>query len=473
MPEKTTSAKPKAFTEQFDTVIAFLSLEMIALAAFGIGGMTGIKILDILGFFVAALTIPFLRLNYSKADAKANLKWLIPLGVLFVLLGFSGFYFRYYGGFNLTGIVYSLVEVLGLVGFFLMGLGMRSVPVIKKEYILYALLGGLALYCVITGIYGLARYGFFYGARFHGLYYYYKGVLFPVYSEGKALYGFKFLEASLNYGCVPSLLLGCSGVGLIGLSPKQNQRKFVLLASFSGIGLLYSLLIPFYPTLIAMAFCFLVAGIYHLTQRFIKDNPGRAKGVDIATKVVFFGLIAIALTVALLLLLENKTGWIQKVLTSMIHRVPKTVATGIAAVGDALYNGEPDLHRLNILSTLFGYMPSGDTISLHATRFFLVNIIYQNGVIAFFLILFFTFFFMAKIRRFLREGDGDLPYRLSLAMMILGLFGYINLFADDLPFVHNEDFLPMIQTNYMLVLVFLLGLAYMPEKAKKEVPVNE
>ena len=83
------------FTKRFDTIFAFLILEIIALASFGIGGALGIRLLQIIGFFLSLFSIPFIQNNYSKQDLKPNLPWLIPLGLFCLLMGFSAFFFRH------------------------------------------------------------------------------------------------------------------------------------------------------------------------------------------------------------------------------------------------------------------------------------------------------------------------------------------------------------------------------------------
>ncbi|MCR5348574.1 MAG: hypothetical protein K6E59_03085 [Bacilli bacterium] len=466
--------KQKPFTEQFDTVMAFLCLEAIALTCFGIGGATGLKILEIVGFFVGAFTVPFIRLNFSRKDLSANFKWLIPLGVFMLLMGFSGFFIRYYGGFGLTSIVYCLLESLGLLGFFLLGFGVRQIPVVKREYILYAILGGLALYCVVVGAYSIVRYGLFYAARYHGLYYYYKGVLFPVFQEGKALVGFSFAEASLDYAVVPSMILGCAGAGLIGRNPKKDPRSFAILATLSSIGVLYSLLIPYWPSLVVMALAYLFALTYYLVRRLGGDNPNKKARTGFA--VVYFALIAVVLLVVVLLLLENRLGLINKLFNAVLGRVPSSVQAAFSSIYDAIYNGADNapLHQVNLASLLFGYQPEivDGRIALHFSRFFEINVLWQNGLIAFLLLLGIVFFFIKNSRDYLALGKEDLPFRIAVVAMMLGLFVYMSLFDDEMPLVHDYVFAPFGQSNHFLLLFFLMGLSFLPSKPK-EVAVNE
>lgn len=462
----------------WDTTIAFLSLEILALVSFGLGGAFGIRIFDILGFFIGILAFGYARNNFN---IKANLKWLVPVGAFFVLLGFSTFFYKYYGGLQggavsvISSFLYLLLETLGLVGFFLLGIGMRAHPQIKKEYILYGLLGGLALYCVVVGFYSLIRYGFFYAAIFRDLVYYYQGVLYPVDVEGKALLGFAFAETSLRFACLPAFVLACSGVGLLRMNPKENERKFFLLLTLAGIGFLFLVLIPAWQQLILLAGVYAFFGIYFLLRFLGGRNENHKAYWNRAYTVVYILFICVVAFVAFALVTEGRLHIIEKLFTAVLGRVPMTVSTAIQAVYDCVYNGavNADLHKFNFASFLFGLNPSGDAITIHATRFFEINILWQNGFLAFALLCFLICFYVKKEKEYLRNANKDeFPFRLSIVAMMLGIFFYQSIFADELPLIHGNEFLPFTHGNIMLLMAFLMGISYEPE-TKKEVVLSE
>ena len=459
----------------WDTVIAFLCLEILALVSFGLGGSFGIKIFDILGFFIGILAFGYAKNNLFP-ELKTNAKWLAPLGLFFILLGFSAFFFKYYGGFEgsvlnaMTSILYLLLETVGLIGFFLLGLGMRAHGQIKNEYILYALLGGLALYCVVTGFYNLIRYGFFYAGIYHGLVYYYQGVLYRVDQEAKALVGFAFKETSLSYACLPAFVLACSGVGLFKMDPKTDERKFFILLALAGVGLLYLILIPAWQMLIVLAVVYCFFGVYFLLRHFGDKNEKAKTIIDKTVFVVFILMIAVVAFLAFALLTEGRLGIISKLLNAVLGRVPTTIQTAIRAVEDCVYNGSvnADLHKVNIVSLLFGFNPDGANITIHPTRFFEINILWQNGAIAFLLLCFLICLFAKKERDYLRHAEeAELPFRLTVVSMLLGIFLYMSFFADELPLVHGNEFLPFSHGNIMLIAAFLLGVSYEIEKKKE------
>ena len=465
----------------WDTVIAFLSLEILALVSFGLGGAFGMRIFDILGFFIGILTLGYAKNNFDKPTIKKKLKWLLPIGAFFVLLGFSAFFFKYYGGGSsgtvstISSILYLLLEAIGLIGFFMLGIGMKAHPQIKKEYILYGLLGGLALYCVVVGLYNLIRYGFFYAAIYHNLVYYYQGVLYRVDTEAKALMGFAFNETTLSFACLPAFILASSGVGLLKMNPKQDRRKFLILLGLAGIGFLFLVLIPAWQQLVLLCFVYAFFGIYFLLRYLSGKNPAHLVYWKRAYMVLYILFIAVIIFIVFALITENRLHIIQKLFTALIGRVPMSVQTGIDAVYDCIYNGvvNADLHRVNIGSFLFGFNPSGDTITIHSTRFFEINILWQNGFLAFALLCFLICLYVKKGSEFLRNADKeDYSYRLAVVAMLLAIFVYQSLFADEMPLIHGSDFLPFTHENTMLLVAFLMGLIY-ETQTKKEVAVNE
>lgn len=470
--EENKTRNTRSFTEQFDTIFAFLCLEIIALTCFGIGGATGIRILEIIGFFVSLFTFPFIQNNFDRKDLKPNLWWIIPMGITLLLFGFSKFYFSIYGGVNLTSLVYGLLEVLGLAGFFILGFAVKFIPPAKKEYIQYAFFGGLALYCLIVGIYSIARYGLFYAAIYRDMYYYYKGVFFPVFSEGKALVGFEFTEVSLKYACMFSVPLGCSGVGLFGVNPKKQTRHFVILASLAGIGVLYALLTPYLPALIIMLVVYAFAGLYHLVRHLTEGNQKRQQGVRKGFKIAYFIFAGLVFVGIILLVFESKLHVISRVCEAIFHRVPGFLTSIFDAVDDAVYNGaaNADLGKINFASLLFGFDPSRTStggIQGHPTSIFEINLLWQNGLLALLGFVFLVFVGLKHGRDFLFEANKEeLPFRLSMVGALLGIFVYISLFSNELPLSHGADFMPLSRSNIMMAMMFLFGVIAMPKKAE-------
>ena len=463
------------FVKQYDTIVAFLCLECIALVCFGFGGATGSSILKIIGFFVAAFAFPFIRLNFPKWHKGKNVAVFAFLGLFALSMGFSGFFLTYYGGGSVgfTSIIYALLEFMGIIGIFFLAMALRSIPVVKKEYILYAVLGGLALYCLIVGLYSLIRYGFFYAARYKGLVYYYQGLQYPIAKEGKSLVGFSFMETDLKYAVLPALVLSCSAVGLIGLHPKKDKIRFILTACFAGTGLLYLLVIPYWFGLIAVLFVYALSAVIWALHHFINKSEKAAKNIGIALLIIYGLLVLAVLLMVFLVLTEVKLGLIEKLFNGLIGRVPRSVETAILAIKDTVYGASASKSNpsLDFASLLFGYSATPNSqgyVSAHFTRFFEINLFWQNGLVGFLLFVVLILFGVWNQKRFLSKGDGDFSYRLAITSMMLGFLLFVSFFSEEIPLIHGLEFMPLSKSTMMLLFIFLLGLSYMPFEKKEE-----
>ena len=109
------------FLERYDTVLAFLSLEVLCLGSFALGGSTGLLIFRILGFFLSLITTGYLFRNFLPEEKTKYWIRLIPFIVLCLLLGVSRFFLTNNSS-TLSGLISGLAVSVGLFGFFLLGL---------------------------------------------------------------------------------------------------------------------------------------------------------------------------------------------------------------------------------------------------------------------------------------------------------------------------------------------------------------
>ena len=460
---------PKAVRNgrNIDAVIAFLGVEVIGLTLFGFGGAFGLKLLQLFAVFLAFLAYPFLAKCIDKETMKSSLKWLIPLACFALLSSFSAFFFAYYGGtsglFNF--FFYSLLQFLGILGFFVLGACLRYIAPLKREYIIYGLLGTLALYVLIITIYSLARYGFFYAARFAGQVYYWDGVLFRVASEGKALVGFKLEEASLLYATAPAFILAASGCGLFALKPKEEKTKFIVVACAAALGLVSLAVIPDTASLKVLLAIYAFMGVIRLVDYLRKKNEKFQKNTDFALKIVFFVLIGIVGLGLLAFLIEPMTGLLAKI---GIVKENGFFGTIVQQIEDAYYNGAANKPFFNISSILFGYHPN--SLSVHLGRIYEFNLLWQNGLPCFLLLVYLCFYFIKKERDYLFSDVDTLGEKFVFISLILAIFLRFSLFDSEIPLVHSASpiFVPFASSSWHFVLMALLGLTFIPKKAKEE-----
>ena len=477
---------------KLEAVAGFLALDVLALTAFGFGGYTGLLVLRILGLFIAILLIPYLK--YNLRNASHTVHPYLAYGSFF-FLGISHFWLAFYGGNILYAILFNLLAVVGFVGFFMLGGAIKGLPKLKKEYITLALLGGLALVVIVTTIYSLSRYGFFYAAIYKGQVYYYDGVVFPVASEGKFLDGFLFRETSLSYAMAPSFLLACSGVGLFALRPKDGWRFYALLG-FAGVGILSLALVPYFMGLILLIPVYLTFLIHYIFLRVMPGEKNKAKRRKIA-KVIFLVLVVLAALLVILLIADTfmgENGPLKKIPLFYLDGSPRRLGSYIdsieSALSAAMFKTSGGVRTVDYGTLLFGAAPSEVTLSAINQPIFEFSVFYQNGFVGFAGLMILIFFGLYHGWHFIEDDDDLVCRKMALVGVLLGVFIYFSFVNDENPLLHayhldemfsyhNSILTPFTRSGYALLAVFLLGYVYTPKKlpeaeiAAESAPISE
>jgi len=453
----------KDYVERYDTVLAFLGLELSAFVAFGLGGTSGILIFRVIGFFIAMAMIPFIRNNHSDSEVRGYLIGLLPLLVLAVFLGFSGFWLTAYSSM-LSGIVSDITIVLGVIGFFIIGYGLKNIKALKFDLILLTIGGSLVLLTLITTIYTLIHYGFFYVQNFSGMFYYWDGVVFPVSEETKVLFGWSFVESSLSYASLSPFLLASALPAAIYISPKKDPKHFFIVLIFGLIGLLALLILPYKKGLIILVPVYLFALIY----RFIKVKKEAPRWLRI-TAFVLMCVISLGI---LSLFIDSFLA------NSILARIPLlgryfAPATFFGRIRTAIQatffktNGSFDfvsfLFGNSVVTDANGYISvKGFGVAELMTHSLEYNILWQNGFLAFGALVVFIFMVFVWSRNFLAKGEGSLFERLIPVLMLLGALLYLSVADDELPFVHISDLAPGSRSTQLCLVFLLAGLVYFP-----------
>ena len=448
------------FLSRYDTVLSFLSLEVLCLGSFALGGALGLTIFRILGLFLAVITLGFLFNNYRAEEKKRYWICLIPFICLALLLGISRFYMT--SGTSLfSSLINGLVVSVGLIGFFLLGQGVKSIPVLKKDIILLCLGGTLALMVLIPGFYSLIRYGFFYAQKYKGMVYYYDGVVFQIATETKVLNGFSFLEASLYYGKYASFLLSLAAVPCLFISPKKETKRFLCYLAFGLFGILDLIIVPFWLALILVAFIYVLALVYRLVWGKVQKNNSQEKA-DKVLKICFFVLIGIVAAGLLVLTIDALTNSIISKLpikivqssrqSGLLSRIANAIRSVFLEEGDS---GK----KLNLLGMLVGVNSSYASDKL-LTRIFEFSLLWENGLIAFILFLFCVFYMIKESHTFLVKGKERMDYKVALVALLLGLFLYLSFFNDEQPFRHSNTFSAWSRGSFPMLACFIAGLIY-------------
>ena len=449
----------KSYINRYDTVVAFLSLELIALTLFGLGGTTGLSILQIVAIFVALLAFPFIRNNFQGNFKKEALLSLIPLGVLLALLAFGPFWSKaYYGGKAFSIILYGALVLFGGLAMFVVGYATSHNKAVKPKYLILAILGGLALYVLISGVYSLVRYGPFYASRYSGMVYYYEGVVFPISNESKALIGFEFKETSIAFAKVASTILACSGIGLLGISPKKDKKMFIVVAALALLGIIDLILVPYKRGLYIVLIVYVIMGLAFLLHYLAGKSEDKKKLIDKILKIAFFVFIGLVVLGVLAFVIDARTGFIRKMnipkISSSLSNDNSILGTIRVSIEAALFNGNSGgSQRFSFISFMFGCTPS----NIITSPFFEFDVLWQTGFVGFAALLMVIFQAIANSKRFLSSHPMNYGYRMVIVSLLLGGFLVFSLSNDESPLVYSNVFMPLSRNAAPFALIYLCG----------------
>ena len=456
MSDSSATNSNQRFVRRYDTVIAFLGIEIVALIFFGFGGVLGLSILKVLGAFLAFVGFPFIENAYSKSERKTLFFRLIPALVFFLLLGLSSFWFSYYGS-PFSAIVNALVQFLGCFGAFALGFVLRSISSLRIEKVIFGIQVGLALLVAIAGIYSFARYGLLYASRFAGKVYYFDGVVFPVSSETKALVGFGFSEVSLSFGMGPAFLLAGSGAGLFFLeSLRKEWKRIAVFGSMAFLGVLYLAFVPYVKGLLLLAVVYLSAGVASL---FYRLSSRHKRFGQVFTRLAYFLLMGVVAIGLILLFTDAKTGFLRSMgipyLSANLASNDGFFGSIRRQIQDVLYGGamNAELGKIDPMSLLFGYH---NLSSVHFSSCFEFNVLYENGLLGFLLLIALLFLGIRRCHAYLVQGEDKALRGILIALLFSALL-YYSVCADELPLVHESGFLPFTQSGIFLGCIAVCG----------------
>ena len=271
--EETKESKRVAYANR---VVAYLILILLSLVAFGFGGSSFMNILLMFGFIFALAIFTFTTEKIDKEKVKDLVYYAIPLIIVGVFGSISNFWLSYYGS-NPSG---DIISMFGVLGFFVLGYGIHKCKDINIDWILYAILGAMALLVFISTIYSLSRYGFFYITKYAGESYFYEGYNYIVSAETKWLVGFEFVEMNLKYASVYAFILAASLLGLLFIDAKKQPILFWVILGEGLVGLLSFVALGNFKPLIYLIPVVLLALGMKFIKRTEKSDKADARFAD-------------------------------------------------------------------------------------------------------------------------------------------------------------------------------------------------
>jgi hypothetical protein len=448
-----------------EKILAYVILGFLGLTSFGFGGPQYSYILSAVGFLLAIAVLAFIPYQASKNENKALLYYAIPLGIFTLFSSFSKFHLD--GQFS--SISSGLINVFGIVAFFVLGFVARKMKYLSLKGILYAVLLGLALLSLISMIASLAEYGFFYAARYKGMVYYYDGISYPIDGEYTMLFGFNIAAVSLRYGLQYSFLLAASLVALLFVSPQEDKALFITIASCGGLGLLSLIFVPYLAGLLLLIPVYAVGVIL----RFVKIPQTTPKWEKI-TAWAGLGVIGVLVLIVMINGIADikalNSGALGRIFNNGRYLMP------INEMIQAMFWKQGASKTTFDLTALFGMSPSASGIwngSSFSSGFYIknrvfeFNALYEGGLIAFLGLLVAIVFAIISLRKYLHSEEKISGAKMALVALILGWFIFASFESDSYPAVfYYENYSvyssPIFQNSIFLVVLFLLGFSYTP-----------
>jgi hypothetical protein len=444
-------------TYNWDKILSFVILGVLFLLSFSFGGSSYTYLLQAAGFLLAVILVLLLDSPDDKATKKSLLYYAIPIIIFAVFSSFGRFWLSSDVAFLSSGFV----NLMGVLGYFVLGYLFNKSKSFNFLYLLIAVLGGLALLVTINTIITLIDYGPFYLIRYAAYDRYYDGIAYPIANEMGFLNGFEVTLASPHYTLSFAFVLASSLSALLFISPKEKKELFITIAVLGGVGLL-SLLLAFSKSILIVYVLLMVLAVL---LRFV-HLPKKAPRWEVIVGWVILGVLVVFFFLAglngLLGFSAFNSGFLGKIFNnsrmSMFNQIlqvsfrPNGSWNFLGVFGmDASFTG-----YWNNSSVAVGFYAKNTTMEF--------TILYEGGIFAFLAFLVMVVFAVISLRKYLHEGETIDGEHVVVVFFLLAYLLYATLFSDVAPLtLHKSWYVSPIFQNALLTLsFFFLGLSYRP-----------
>ena len=430
----------------FESIVAFLIFEILALTSFGLGGIN--VVFHFAGFLVAVFAFLTSYDQFKKGELVRLLTIVVPLFVFAILVSFGG------ASLYKTHILENIGTFLGILGFLFMGMAARRNESFNIETALICIGGGLSLLVLINMFATWFDYGPFYPLIYastpDG---YYNGEVINLTKEMNIMIGLRFYESSIAYGSQYAVLLATSIPALFFIDRKKETRKFLIVCGFAVISVLSLITITSITSIIFLAIIIVIGVLY----RFFNDNAL----FKTLLKWALIVIVCIAGLFIFVVVLNNLN----------IGFVTNTIEAN--AFLNRLFNTNHFIKDVNsVLSlafkpyNLFGFQTNSildkefEVLGTNTNRFEL-EIIKEGGIFALIAIIVFMVFTFFMASRYLRNSS-DKPTVKSVVLSFLIVFAlYYSVCYEALPLVHYEGdldyYLSFSRSAIFMVVLFIIG----------------
>jgi hypothetical protein len=453
-------------------IIAYLTFVFLFFVAFSFGGSKFVSVYSMLGFIFAVGVLSLRNEKPQKAEMLHLLYYGIPLIIFAILDSFS----RFWTSLGASAAS-DLINLFGLLSAFAFGYGVRGNKEVKLKWILVSILAGLALLVLISTIYSLSRYGFFYIETLKGKIYFFQGETFAYAHEMKMLIGFNFETVTLAYGSIFAYILAASLCALLFIDPKKEKVLFFVVLGCGLVGLFSLVSFPATKAILLLVVPLVLACLLRLLP--LQKLPSKGE------KATFFSLLAIVGVYFFVVFVNavnspsiletNKivgkifnNGAYLRPINEIINAVLTKPFAGFNAAGFFFgLQTSVDGQALEY-STFMGdvlYLPS------FGNRVFEFAALYEGGFFAFLGLCVFLAFSIASVRKFL-YFDGPINGEKGLlALLLVAILVYLSFESSVFPYVYSTTSYvsPFRKSSVVLIALFLLGYAYTPIFGKETI----
>ncbi len=473
--------KRKIDLRVFGTVLAFLSLEVLAFIGFNLGH--SFLLFAILSLVLAGLLVGATFRQIKKDGMTTYLFFLFPLVIFGILTALNGF--NYYS-IGAIGTAQSIFVPIGLLGVGLAGFLSSYLKQFKIKYALLVVYCSLGLFVLINLLITMIYYVPFYTLIYRDYYIFYDGRPSPVSVGNIAymLYGFKFKEVSLLYWSLYPSILMTAVIPLFFIKFKENKREFLIYAGLAFIAFLSLLFTISKITLVTDLVLILGIALIIVGAKF--------KGSRSILNVMMITVGVIALAFILVLFVNAQTNW---GFTSGIRGIISGNGLLDRVFNNNRYSSAVSTVFQDLFSTfkLFGCPVGGifsdypNNVPQILSNMWLFDNLMSSGLFGAFFFLGALIIGIRRLFKYLNKGTDEDYVRFTIAGLVLGFLVISMILFDAYPLIYSEKMAPFYTVAPLLLCVFFLGYAFnhtlqlepnkqeieLEEKARLEYPEEE
>lgn len=450
MSEQTLQKKKFNFAS-YGAVVAFLCLEILAFISFNLGHSFVLYGSLSLALGLILLLVTFRQIKMDGISSFAF--FLFPILIYGVLTALSTFS-RYSLGYLSTAEVVFIPIALTFIS--LAGYLTSFIERFKIRNALIVIYGALAIFVAINLLVTMIYYKPFYTLIYQNSYTFYAGrpSVAPIGTMAYMLYGFSFVEVSVDYwSFFPSILL-TAVIPLFFMKYKDNKKEFILYIIFTVIAFLSLLFTITKFTLLCDLVLILGIVSIILCGKFMKVR----KVIDWLVIIV----LGLALIVIVLLFIMTN-GWgngLKNILSKSVLLnkifISNRFATNFSTIMKDMFSSWK-IFGCYIGDQSYNYPNFESQI---VSNSWLFDNIMSSGIFG---AIFFLLAIVIGIRRmfkYYQNSDDSLANKLSifgfvLATLVIGVINY-----DVTPLINSDSLSPFYTSSPLLISLFLISYCF-------------